>query len=91
MPSGTLALGVGNATFTWLLRADNGVWASRSETANEMETPGRILFVALVTCYLLGRILGGVAAPAEVIVYGVTAAFGLEYLVASWGGLWQRG
>jgi hypothetical protein len=24
-------------------------------------------------------------------VYGVTAAFGLEYLVASWGGIWQRG
>ena len=56
-----------------------------------METPGRILFVALVTCYLLGRLLGGAATPAEVIVYGVTAAFGLEYLVASWGGLWQRG
>jgi hypothetical protein len=56
-----------------------------------METAGRLLFVALVTCYLLGRILGGGAAPAEVVVYGVTAAFGLEYLVASWGGLWQRG
>jgi hypothetical protein len=56
-----------------------------------METPGSLLFVALVTCYLLGRLLGGVAAPVEVIVYGVTVAFGLEYLVASWGGLWQRG
>jgi hypothetical protein len=55
-----------------------------------METAGRLLFVGLVTCYLLGRILGG-AAPAEVIVYGATVAFGLEYLVASWGGLWQRG
>jgi hypothetical protein len=81
----------GNATFTWLLRADNWVWAARSETAHEMETTGRFLFVALVTCYLLGRILGGVAAPAEAVVYGVTAAFGLEYMVASWGGIWQRG
>jgi hypothetical protein len=56
-----------------------------------METAGSFLFVALVTCYLLGRILEGAAAPAEVVVYGGTAAFGLEYLVASWGGLWQRG
>jgi hypothetical protein len=56
-----------------------------------METTGRFLFVALVTCYLLGRIIGGAVAPAEVAVYGATAAFGLEYLVTSWGGLWQRG
>ncbi|HYY97013.1 MAG TPA: hypothetical protein VE642_00395 [Pyrinomonadaceae bacterium] len=56
-----------------------------------MEILGRLLFVALVTCYLLGRIFGGAAAPAEVVVYGVTVAFGLEYLMASWGGLWQRG
>jgi len=56
-----------------------------------METTGRLLFVALVTCYLLGRILGGAAAPAEIVIYAMTAAFGLEYLVASWGGLWQRG
>ena len=56
-----------------------------------MEATGRLLFVAAVTCYLLGRILGGAAAPAEVIVYGMTAAFGLEYVGASWGGLWQRG
>jgi hypothetical protein len=56
-----------------------------------METTSRFLFVALVTCYLLGRILGGAAAPAEVVIYGVTAAFGLEYMVASWDGIWQRG
>ncbi len=56
-----------------------------------METTARLFFVALVTCYLLSRILGGAAAPAEVVVYGMTAAFGLEYLVASWGGIWQRG
>jgi hypothetical protein len=56
-----------------------------------MEAPGRLLFVALVTCYLLSRIFGGAAAPAEVVVYGVTAAFGLEYLMASWGRLWPHG
>jgi hypothetical protein len=56
-----------------------------------METAGRLLFVGLVTCYLLGRIFGGAAAPVEVVVYGVTAAFGLEYLVSSWRGIWQHG
>jgi hypothetical protein len=81
----------GNATFTTLSRPDNGIWSGWADTPDEMEIAGRLLFVALVTCYLLGRILGGAAAPAEVVVYGMTAAFGLEYLVASWGGLWQRG
>jgi hypothetical protein len=56
-----------------------------------METAGRLMFVALVTCYLLGRVLSGSAIPAEVVVYGMTAAFGLEYMVASWGALFQRG
>jgi hypothetical protein len=54
-----------------------------------METAGRLILVALVTCYLLGRVLSGAADPAEVVVYGMTAAFGLEYLAVSWGGLWQ--
>jgi hypothetical protein len=56
-----------------------------------MEAAGRLLFVAVVTCYLLGRVFSDPAAPAEVVVYGVTAAFGLEYLLASWQGIWQRG
>ncbi len=56
-----------------------------------METASRQLFVALVTCYVLARIFAGVTTPVEVIVYGMTAAFGLEFLVASWGGLWRRG
>ena len=56
-----------------------------------MEAAGRLLFVGLVTCYLLGRVLGGPATPVEVVVYGMTAAFGLEYLLASWRGLWQQG
>ena len=56
-----------------------------------MQNAGRLLFVALVTCYLLGRVMSGAANPAEVMVYGMTAAFGLEYMVAAWGDLFQRG
>ena len=48
------------------------------------------LFIALVTCYLLVRIFGGAATAAEIVVYGAGAAFGLEFLVASWRDLWQR-
>jgi hypothetical protein len=80
----------GNQTFTGPSRPVYAVAARRSDTV-AVESAGRLLFVALVTCYLLGRILGGAAAPLEVVVYGMTAAFGLEYLVASWRGLWQRG
>jgi hypothetical protein len=56
-----------------------------------METAGSLLFVALVTCYLLVRVFAGPATPVEVVVYGMTAAFGLEYLMASWRGLWRSG
>jgi hypothetical protein len=56
-----------------------------------METAGRLLFVGLVTCYLLGRVFGGAATPVEVVVYGMTAAFGLEYVMSSWRVLWQAG
>jgi hypothetical protein len=56
-----------------------------------MENTGSLLFVGLVTCYLLVRVFSGAAAPVEVVVYGMTAAFGLEYLMASWRGLWQSG
>jgi TRAP-type mannitol/chloroaromatic compound transport system permease large subunit len=52
---------------------------------------GRLLFVAVVTCYLLGRIFAGAATPVETVVYGATAAFGLEFLLAYWRELWQRG
>jgi hypothetical protein len=81
----------GNASFTSSSPPDNGHAAWRADTFGEMEIAGRFLFVALVTCYLLGRILSGAAGPAEVVIYGMTAAFGLEYLMASWGGIWQRG
>jgi hypothetical protein len=80
---------VGNGTFTEPSRADNGPSAGPSDTPVEMETAGRLLFVGLVTCYLLARVFAGPAMPVEVVVYAMTAAFGLEYLMASWGGLWQ--
>ena len=54
-----------------------------------MEVTGRLLFVGAVTCYLLARIMGGGATPIEIAVYGMTAAFGLEYILASWDGLWK--
>jgi hypothetical protein len=56
-----------------------------------MEAAGRFLFVGLVTTYLLVRVFAWPVTPAEVVVYGMTAAFGLEYLMASWRGLWQPG
>jgi hypothetical protein len=43
-----------------------------------METVGTLIFV-------------GPATPVELVVYGMTAAFGLEYLMAAWRGLWQPG
>ena len=54
-----------------------------------MEVTGRLLFVGAVTCYLLARVMGGGAAPVEIAVYGITAAFGLEYILASWATLWE--
>lgn len=54
-----------------------------------MEALGRLLFMAAVSCYLLGRIFTGEATPIEVVVYGGTAAVGLEFLMASWRELWS--
>jgi hypothetical protein len=54
-----------------------------------MEATGRLLFVGAVTCYLLARVFSGDAAAAEIVVYGATAAFGLEFILASWGELWR--
>jgi hypothetical protein len=53
-----------------------------------METIGRVLFVAAVTSYLLGRVLAGATAHPETVVYALTAAFGLNFLIVSWRGLW---
>jgi hypothetical protein len=55
-----------------------------------MESAGRLLFVGVVTCYLLARVFAGPASAGEVVVYGMTAAFGLEYVLASWRGLWPH-
>ena len=52
-----------------------------------------LAFMATVTCYLLGRVFveaaSGPAGFAEVVFYGATAAFGLEFLIASWRSLWS--
>jgi hypothetical protein len=53
-----------------------------------MEITGRLLFIAAVTCYLLGRVFSGEASHPETLVYGMTAAFGLEFLIANWRALW---
>jgi hypothetical protein len=55
-----------------------------------MDTP-RLLFVALVTCYLLARILASSVTPIEIVIYGVTAALGLEFVASSWPSLWRNG
>ena len=55
-----------------------------------MEITGRLLFMAAVTCYLLGRVFSGGASHPETVVYGMTAAFGLEFLIASWPSVWER-
>lgn len=56
-----------------------------------MDTAARLLFVALVSGYLLARVFAGAAGPVEVVVYGITAAFGLDYLRAGWRTLWPGG
>lgn len=53
-----------------------------------MQNFGVLLFMAAVTCYLLGRVFAGDTTYPEAVVYGVTAAFGLDFLRASWRSLW---
>ena len=52
-----------------------------------------LAFMTTVTCYLLGRVFVEAATGfdgfVEVVVYGVTAAFGLEFLIDSWRSLWR--
>jgi hypothetical protein len=55
-----------------------------------MQTTGPLLFVAGVTCYLLGRVFAGDPLYMETVVYAATAAFGLDFLIASWRALWQQ-
>lgn len=51
-----------------------------------------LTFMAAVTSYLLGRVFAeagtGLGGSLEVLVYGATAAFGLEFLASSWRSLW---
>ena len=56
-----------------------------------MQTTGRLLFMAMVTCYLLGRVFSVETTHPETVVYAVTAAFGLDFLIASWRSLWAPG
>ena len=53
-----------------------------------MQTTGRLLFMAAVTCYLLGRVFAGDTTHPETLAYAATAAFGLDFLIASWRSLW---
>jgi len=49
-------------------------------------------FMALVTSAVLGLLIVAVAKGAQglvaIAVYGVTASFGIEFLVVSWRSLW---
>jgi hypothetical protein len=53
-----------------------------------MQNTARLLFMATVTCYLLGRVFAGATSHPETVVYAATAAFGLDFLIASWRSLW---
>ena len=54
-----------------------------------MEHGSRILFVGGVTSYLLARLFAADPTAAEVVVYGMTAAAGLEFVISSWPALWR--
>ena len=77
----------GNGTFTPASRDGYRGNATRADTPR-MEITGRLLFIAAVTCYLLGRVFSAEASHPETLVYGMTAAFGLEFLIANWRALW---
>ena len=53
-----------------------------------MRSAGRLLLIAAVTCYLLGRVFSGATSHPETVVYAATAAFGLDFVIASWRSLW---
>jgi hypothetical protein len=77
----------GNGTFTQGSRPVDSAAAAASDTFR-MQNTGRLLFMATVTCYLLGRVFAGDALYFETVVYAATAAFGLDFLIASWRSLW---
>jgi hypothetical protein len=51
-------------------------------------------FMGALTAYLLARaaaeLAGGLGGALEGAVYGVSGALGLQFVVASWRGLWGR-
>ena len=47
--------------------------------------------MAAVTCHLLGRLFADDMTDPETLVHGATAAFGLEFLIASWRARWTTG
>jgi hypothetical protein len=79
----------GNGTFTPPSPDGHRESAAPADTSG-MEITVRLLFMAAVTCYLLGRVFAGDASHPETVVYCMTAAFGLEFLIASWPSLWER-
>jgi hypothetical protein len=52
-----------------------------------------LAFMALVTsgvlALLIGELARGVGGLPAIVVYGVTAAFGIEFLAAAWPALWR--
>jgi hypothetical protein len=79
----------GNGTFT--PASPDGYRADAApENTPGMEITGRLLFIAAVTCYLLGRVFSGDASHPEIVVYGITSAFGLEFLIANWRAIWAH-
>jgi hypothetical protein len=55
----------------------------------------KLAFMLAVTAYLIARVFAeaaaGLDASLELAVYGVTAAFGLEFVGASWRSRWNHG
>ena len=45
-------------------------------------------FMAMVTCYVLGRVFVAGGALPELVVYSATAAIGIEFLISHWRSLW---
>ena len=85
----------GNGTFTSASPDGYRYPPARADTLSmeitgRLDITGRLLFIAAVTCYLLGRVFSGEASHPETVVYGITAAFGLEFLIANWDALWAR-
>ena len=77
----------GNRTFTPPSPPDYSPSAPGADT-HPMEFAARLTFMAAVTCYLLGRLFSGEVAAVETVVYGATAALGLEFVIASWHERW---